>query len=143
MKQNHAKLITSECTASRVPVNILAITTGMRQDEILGLQWEDVDLEKGNLAVRHAIQLLQARITVGDPKSAGSRRTIARPKYTVAVLLLHQEKTGKDKGLLFTISSGKPVSPCNLSRHIHQVLDRTGLPKSTSMTCVTRPQHCF
>lgn len=111
------------------PIYVLAITTGMRQGEILGLHWEDVDLNSGNLAVRRTIQLLQGRIIEGEPKSAGSRRTIALPNYTVAVLLLHQERTGKDKGLLFTTSSGKPVSPRNLSRHFHQALDRTGLPK--------------
>lgn len=111
------------------PIYVLAITTGMRQGEILGLHWEDVDLEKGNLAVRHTIQLLQGRIIEGEPKSAGSRRTIALPEYTVAVLMLHQEKTDKDEGLLFTTASGRPVSPRNLLRHFHQVLDRTGLPK--------------
>lgn len=111
------------------PIYVLAITTGIRQGEILGLHWEDVDLEKGSLSVRHTIQLLQGRIIEGEPKSAGSRRTIALPEYTVAVLLLHQEKTVMEKGLLFTTSSGKPVSPRNLSRHFHQVLDRTGLPK--------------
>jgi len=111
------------------PIYVLAITTGMRQGEILGLHWEDVDLAKGNLAVRHTIQLLQGRIIEGEPKSAGSRRTIALPEYTVAVLLLHQEKTGKDEGLLFTTSSGRPVSPRNLTRHFHLALDKAGLPK--------------
>ena len=43
--------------------------------------------------------------------------------------MLHQAKTGKDEGLLFTTSSGKPVSPRNLLRHFHQALDRAGLPK--------------
>lgn len=108
---------------------MLAITTGIRQGEILGLHWEDVDLDKGDLAVRHTIQLLQGRIIEGEPKSAASRRTIALSDYTVAVLMQHKEKISKDEGLLFTTSSGRAVSPRNLLRHFHQVLDRTGLPK--------------
>ena len=111
------------------PIYVLAITTGMRQGEILGLHWEDVDLEKGNLDVRHTIQLLQGRIIEGEPKSAGSRRTIALPEYTVAVLMLHKKKTGKDEGLLFTTSYGRLVSPRNLLRHFHLALERAGLPR--------------
>lgn len=100
--------------------------TADNKKPLLGLHWEDVDLDSGNLAVRSTIQLLQGWIIEGEPKSAGSRRTIALPEFTVVVLLLHQDRTSKDEGQLFTTSSGKLVSPRNLSWHFHQVLDRTG-----------------
>jgi len=51
---------------------VLAVTTGLRQGGLLGLKWEDVDLEGATLRVRHTLQ------PPGFPKGAPARLT--RPK---------------------------------------------------------------
>lgn len=111
------------------PIYVLAITTGMRQGEILGLRWEDVDLESGKLSVNRTVQNLRGQIIEGTPKTAGSRRTIALPGYTLDTLREHNRARGEKEGLLFSTSSGRAVSPRNVLRHFHRALEKAELPK--------------
>jgi len=54
---------------------VVALTTGMRQGELLGLKWTDLDLALGTVQVRRTITLLaKKRFTVSEPKTAKSRR---------------------------------------------------------------------
>lgn len=65
----------------------LAVTTGMRQGEILGLKWEDVDLEAGTLQVRRTLSTaMGGGVRFGPPKTARSRRSIRVPKWSVTEL---------------------------------------------------------
>ena len=69
----------------------LALTTGMRQGELLALRWQDVDLDNGALAVRRTLTRDRAgRVTIGEPKSASGRRSIALDSATVAALRRHK-----------------------------------------------------
>lgn len=70
----------------------LAVTTGMRQGEILGLKWEDIDLEVGTLQVRRTLSTATGGgVKFGDPKTARSRRSIRIPKLTLASLKRHRK----------------------------------------------------
>jgi integrase len=51
---------------------LVAIAAGLRQGEILGLSWQDVDLDAGNITVRHA-QGLPARPRIAPARSAVRR----------------------------------------------------------------------
>jgi integrase len=52
----------------------LAIMTGMRQGELLGLRWREVDLDRGWLAVRYALR--QGTRELAEPKTERARRTL-------------------------------------------------------------------
>jgi integrase len=106
----------------------LAIATGMREGEILALHWEDI---KGNiLSVRHSLQVIKGEgMVISEPKSDSSKRTINLPNYVYETLLKHQDKTGRTKGLVFTTSTGKPISPRNLVRDFKSLLAKHGLPE--------------
>src|SRR5205823_4213073 len=56
---------------------VLAITTGMRQGELLALRWKDVGLEEGSLSVRATLQRTKDGMQISEPKTAGSRRNIS------------------------------------------------------------------
>lgn len=71
---------------------VLALTTGMREGEILGLQWGDVDLAAGTLSVQRAVQEVRSRVVVGEPKSKKSRRLIALPELATAALKDQRER---------------------------------------------------
>jgi len=58
---------------------VLAISTGLRQGELLGLRWKDVDLDEALLSVRFALQRIDRTYRLVEPKTAKSRRTIAIP----------------------------------------------------------------
>ena len=57
----------------------LAMATGMRQGEILGLTWEGVDLGAGSVTVRRAIKRYDGEYHLDEPKTERSRRTLALP----------------------------------------------------------------
>src|SRR5207302_3206922 len=71
---------------------VLAITTGLRQGELLGLQWEDVDLAGAVLHVRHTLHELSGRLWIGEPKTRRSRRQVDLPAVAVAALRDHRER---------------------------------------------------
>jgi integrase len=48
---------------------VLAVTTGMRQGELLGLKWQDVELEAGTLGVRRTLTRRGGKMALGEPKT--------------------------------------------------------------------------
>ncbi len=116
---------------------VLAIATGMRQGELLGLRWNDVDLEVRSLRVHTALQRIDSKFQLVEPKSRSSRRTIDLPQTSVAALRQHkveqlQERllTGsewEDWSLVFTTQRGTPIEASNLIRAFHRLLTEAGL----------------
>lgn len=68
-----------------------AVTTGMRQGELLGLGWEDVDLEEGLVRVRRTLTLARGGPRLTEPKTRGSRRSIRLTSGAVEPLERHRE----------------------------------------------------
>src|SRR5918993_2394294 len=64
---------------------ILAVTTGMRSGELLGLQWRDVDLEVGVLQVRRTV----FNGEINAPKTARSNRSIKLSNTAIEALRRH------------------------------------------------------
>ena len=83
------------------PIYVLAIMTGMRKGEILGLHWEDVDLNNGTLSIKHTLVTVQGRSFLSQPKSENARRTITLPDAALQILKDYQLDVG-DEGLVFT-----------------------------------------
>lgn len=101
---------------------VLAITTGMRQGELLALRWKDVDLDAGKLAVRQALQRQRGNgLVFVEPKTARSRRTIKLGKRAVDALRRQSDLQAfarrtagsewQDNGLVFCDGFGKPLDP--------------------------------
>jgi integrase len=68
----------------------LALLTGMRRGELLALRWQDVDLERGSLAVRRTLTRdRHDKWQMGEPKTASGRRSIALPPSCGAALKRH------------------------------------------------------
>jgi integrase len=68
----------------------LAVCTGMRRGELLGLKWSDVDLEAGCLSVRRQLLREGRRLRFGPPKTRSSRRSICLDAGSVAALVAHR-----------------------------------------------------
>jgi integrase len=113
---------------------VLAITAGLRQGELLGLKWEDVDLEGGKLQVRRT--LYKGNFTT--PKTAKSRRTVKLTVRAVEALKRHREAQleesvplrglWQDQGLIFTTQVGTPVNRHNFyARNFKLLLKKAGL----------------
>jgi integrase len=71
---------------------VLAVTTGLRQGELLVLKWEDVDLEAVTLQVRWTLATAKGGTQLTGPKTKGSRRTVRLAQSTVNALRSRLER---------------------------------------------------
>jgi integrase len=119
---------------------VLAITTGLRRGELLGLRWDDVTMERSTLRVGRALVREGGRHTLGETKTRRGRRQINLTPRTVSTLKAHRKKqleekiklTGlyKDHGLIFATRVGTPINPENLvNRSFKPLLERASLPE--------------
>jgi integrase len=111
----------------------LALTTGMRRGELLGLRWSSVDLSQGRLRVEASRVSVAGVVVEGPPKSRNGLRTVYLDPHTVALLEGLRDASGaskpEDDGLVFVHDDGRPMTPWWVSRHFDQVIQRSGLPR--------------
>ena len=119
---------------------VLAVTTGMRQGELLALRWQDVDIENGTVSVRRTLTRNGGSVEMGEPKTKKSRRSISLTRRAIDVLQSHLERQlhemgvllgdrYEDQGLLFTTSTGGPINPSNLrQKNLARLLKEARLP---------------
>ena len=119
---------------------ILAVMTGMRRGELLGLRWRDVDLRGGTLSVCQTGQWLTRQgVVFRPPKTAKSRRSIALSDDTRRALQAHRQQqleerlalgpAYSDRDLVFATAAGAPVDPSNLSRAWATIVRAAGLQR--------------
>lgn len=120
-------------------VYALAVTTGMRLGELLGLKWSDVDLDAGRLSIRRTLQRQRVGgLTLCEPKTAQSRRTVELSRKAIAALREHRTgqlkerlATGSewhDNDLVFANATGGPLDPGGVSAGFRVALSRADLP---------------
>ena len=109
----------------------LAIATGMRQGEILGLTWPDVDLDKGTLSVRRSLKYYDGAYHLDDVKTDRSRRTLTLAPPLVAALREHRRKqiVRSSWRLVFVTRSGRPLNGTNVTHTLQRHLAEAGLPR--------------
>ena len=111
---------------------ILAVTTGMRRGELLGLKWSDLDLKNASVSIRRALTRTNngKRVAIGELKNRKSHRTIRLTDRAVEAIKTHR-KRGLVEGprLVFTTETGSPINPSNLrQRSFTPLLKKAGLP---------------
>ena len=116
----------------------LAVTTGLRQGELLGLKWSDIDWTGRRIGVQRQVQRLRGGLVFSEPKTAAGRRVIALGVLTIEKLRRHQnlqteEKQAakhywKENDMIFPSSTGTPMDPSNLYHNFKRMLKRAGLP---------------
>lgn len=119
-------------------VFLLAITTGMRQGEILGLRWKDVDFQRKTISVTQILSHDGKEFQVGAKTVSGSR-PIRVDAETMDALRKHQARMKevkfenqlvyKDHGLVVATSLGTPVSPRNISRSFDRLIEKAEVKK--------------
>lgn len=111
----------------------------MRRGELLGLRWDDIDLQKGTLQVRRTLSYIAHHgFKEGEPKTAKSKRKIMLPQFAIETLKRHRTvqletrlQAGAewvDKDLVFSNKRGGFIVPQTLATHFSQLLEEIGLP---------------
>ncbi|WBL16339.1 site-specific integrase [Sutcliffiella sp. NC1] len=117
----------------------LALTTGMRQGELLGLRWKDIDLDNQLLRVNQVLAH-NGKDIISEAKTEKSNRTVELGESTISVLKAHrkqllQEKLLQGKGyqdndLVFCTPLGTPLNSSNIrSRNFNGLIKQAGLKK--------------
>ncbi|WP_300275209.1 site-specific integrase [uncultured Oscillibacter sp.] len=104
------------------------LATGLRRGELLGLKWEDIDLEKGNLRVKRQVARINGEVTEAPLKTKNAYRTLPLAEDTIAVLKQQKKKVGSSHWV-FPSPTGGPISPDSVLHMLHRVLKRAGLPR--------------
>jgi integrase len=115
-------------------VILIAVTTGMRRGEILGLRWADVDFDRSRITVSSALQLDGS---LAEPKTPRSRRDVGMPTTLRDVLRTHKARQNEDKlalgagyvdqGLVFANESGGSWKADGISTLYRGIVKRAGL----------------
>jgi len=116
----------------------LALASGMRESELLGLQWGEVDFDNHLVRVRWQLQREEGRWVWKSPKTKRSRRQIALAASTIEVLRRHKEAQDRERAqlagewedheLVFCTRRGRPLSSRNVYRRYKELLKKGGLP---------------
>jgi integrase len=118
---------------------ILAITTGLRQGELLALRWRDVDLEARSLRITGTLQRGEAGLAIAAPKTATSRRQVLLGTMAIEALRDHRIRQNAERLLLgpawenndlvFANEVGRPIEATNLLRRSFKpLLKAAGVP---------------
>lgn len=118
----------------------IAITTGMRQGEIFGLKWTDLDWNRGEIQIQRQVQRIPREgWSFLEPKTRTGRRKIILGEGTLHALRLHIEQqlikievVGERwhcHDLIFPNSVGNPMDSSNLRLDFNRLMAEAGLPK--------------
>ncbi|BCA35680.1 tyrosine-type recombinase/integrase [Bacillus thuringiensis] len=116
---------------------LLALTTGMRQGEILGLRWKDVDCENGCVRITQTLSS-DGKDLLPYTKTKSGSRTIDLPEETVTALKKHwlfirgeREKNCSYKNLDLVVCTefGTPTHKSNIRRVFKSIIKKVGIPK--------------
>ena len=130
-------LVAAGGTRLEVPIR-LALASGVRQGELLALQWSDLDLEVGTLTVRRSASYVPGKgIVLGRTKTRNARRSLELSAATLSLLRQHRTDQRRrrlragpawtDHDLVFPSNVGTPWTPRNLYRDYKKVVIASGI----------------
>jgi len=141
LSSNEARRVLEAAAGDRLEaLYVLAITTGMRQGELLALRWRDVDLNGRSVRVTSSLQYIPGEgLRLSSPKTARSRRNVLISELAAAALLGHRERQDaerrdstiwEDNDLVFPNSRGRPMYATNLiERSFTHLLEKARVPR--------------
>jgi integrase len=135
LSAEQARLFLTEAESDRLhALHVLAVTTGMRQGELMALHWENTNLEAGTVSVRHTLRCVKGKPILSPPKSAKGKRLIELPALAVTALWEHKRQMLAEGFAsvpwVFCSTVGTPMHRTNLVRSsFRPILKRANLPK--------------
>jgi integrase len=149
LTEEEIRLLITAARGTRYDLPIrLTLATGLRQGELLGLRWDDVDLDAGTLSVRRTLSYVAGALIFGPPKTDRSRRVIELSAASVSALRDHRTEqysrrlmlgpAWQENDLVFPSTLGAPWLSRVLYRGFRQVVNRSEIANAESVTW-----HCM
>jgi integrase len=117
----------------------LALSLGLREGEVLGLRWRDIDFDERIARISVSLQRIDKKLQLVDLKTERSRRALPISDNLLVSLRDHRTRQLKAKmhageewqetGLVFTTSQGTPLSARNVIRSYHRLLAKAKIPR--------------
>jgi integrase len=133
-------ILAAFCDHPLEPIVAVALWTGLRQAEILGLRWRDVDFDRRRITVAGTLQRLESAWQLLPPKTRRSARTIAMPEPLVPILASQRQRQAEQRArlgvawdttvpdLVFTTTIGTPLTGTTVTNRFQWTLNSKGLP---------------
>jgi len=121
------------------PLWAVAVGSGLRRGELLGLRWPDIDMNGGTLTVRRAVsKTATGTYEPGEPKTPRSRRTVNLAPFALDALRRQRVRQAEARlaagtawqdlhAVTFTDAVGRPLEPSTVSNAFHDTAVRLGL----------------
>ncbi|MDF0371739.1 tyrosine-type recombinase/integrase [Streptomyces sp. NPDC047804] len=131
------------------PAYVLILVLGFRRGEVLGLTWENVDLDAGEVSVQLQLQRIRRRLVHDETKTEASSATLPLPQICVTALQLRRKEQEaakqaagelwSDSDFVFTTRYGTPIEPRNFNRSFTDRSEKAGVRRirlhDTRHTC--------
>jgi len=131
---------------------VLILVLGLRKGELLGLTWELIDLDAGELYVGGQLQRVGRQLLRRETKTEISEAPLPLPDLCVTALTLRKQHQDADhdqaddawlgNGLVFTTRYGTPIEPRNFSRSFDRRIIKAGVPGSQCTVHARPADHC-
>lgn len=120
------------------PLYYLALSTGMRRGELLGLRWQDIHWDDKSLSVNQSLVVAGGKIRISSTKTESSRRSISLSPTELSTLRAHRKRQLEEmmilgvsnwsQELVFVSEVGTPLNPRNLLRQFQTTSKQAGVP---------------
>lgn len=112
---------------------VLALTTGLRQGELFGLTWRNVDFETSSLSVVQTLSYVGTKRIIGVPKTKQGQRKVELPEIAIKALRAHRERMfaeGNHTNWVFCMADGEPIKKNSFrNSSFLPILEVAGVPK--------------
>jgi len=116
----------------------LAVMSGMRRGELLGLRWQDLDLDRECLSVSQTAVTVGSGVEFSTPKTRSGRRVVAIDAITTEALRQHRLKQSEERlalglgrapedGLVFCHEDGSPLRPNAVTQTFKRLVKTSGV----------------
>jgi integrase len=139
LEPHHVDMFLSAVAGRRLEaLYITTLALGLREGEVLGLQWDDINLRAGTVRVQRQLQRFAGRLHLVEPKTDRARRVLDLPQSVATALTEHQKRQvierltagvhWSEHGLVFSTATGTPLEARSLLRDFRQVIRKGHLP---------------
>lgn len=105
---------------------LLELSTGMRQGEILALQWSDLNVRTGELRIERQVYPVNGKNLISAPKTKASNRVVVLPPEIVEILVALKERTNSRWMFPSPVIEDSPLNPPAVRKRLQIILKRAG-----------------